>query len=461
MKYLTILVILIGASGAFAQAERHTVSAWTKEIKAKDRPTRLVEDVLGFRPSNEAAALGRFGGLAGKTLKASGFFRVERVGPRWWMIDPEGHPYFNIAATSVSVAQTSNTLSTAFASRFKDEADWREQTITLLRDHGFTATGPWSNDSVLSASPKRLPYAMNLNFMHAYGKSRGVTKMGSGHVNYANDCILAFDAEFESFCDEHARTLAQTKDDPYLVGYFSDNEMPFKLNAFDLFLKLDDIKHAGRIAAERLMTERHGATWDAAAITDEDRQAFMDRLADRYFGCVAKAIRKHDPNHLYLGSRFYSTDRRNPALMRAAGRHVDVISYNLYGSWTPGEQVAQFAEWSGRPVIISEFYAKGEDSGMNNASGAGWTVATQDHRGQFYENYALSLIESRACVGWHWLRYIDNTSDDTKADASNRDSNKGLLNSRFEPYAPLLTRMQRLNRNAYALAEHFDRQPQQ
>jgi prepilin-type processing-associated H-X9-DG protein len=145
-------------------------------IKAKDRPT-AGRECPGFRPSNEAAALGRFGGLAGKTLKAKGFFRVERVGPRWWMIDPEAILH-HIAATSVSVAQSSKTLSTAFASRFKDEADWREQTITLLRDQGFTATGPWSNDSVLSASPKRLPYAMNLNFMHAYGKSRGVTKMG-------------------------------------------------------------------------------------------------------------------------------------------------------------------------------------------------------------------------------------------------------------------------------------------
>lgn len=458
MSYRAIALFLLVLTAA-AAAETRSVSAWTKDIKARERPTRLVEDLPGFQPSSDPLPLGRFGGLNGRTLKATGFFRVERVGQRWWMIDPEGHPYFNIAATSVNVAQSSKTLSTAFASRFKDEADWREQTIALLREHGFTATGPWSNNGVLSASPQPLPYAMNLNFMATYGKRRGVTKMGTGHVNYANDCILAFDPEFESFCDEHARTLTQAKDDPYLVGYFSDNEMPFKLNALELFLKLEDPKHAGRVAAERLMAERRGANWNVSAITDDDRQAFMERLADRYFGCVAKAIRKHDPNHLYLGSRFYSTDRRNPALMRAAGRNVDVISYNLYGSWDPGEQVAQWAEWSGRPVIISEFYAKGEDSGMNNASGAGWTVATQDHRGQFYENYVLSLIESRACVGWHWLRYIDNTSDDTKADASNRDSNKGLLNARFEPYAPLLARMQKLNRNAYALAEHFDRRP--
>jgi hypothetical protein len=70
--------------------------------------------------------------------------------------------------------------------------------------------------------------------------------------------------------------------------------------------------------------------------------------------------------------------------MRAARAARDVISYNLYGRGRRASRWRSFAEWSGRPVIISEFYAKGEDSGMYNASGAGWTVATQDHRGAVF-----------------------------------------------------------------------------
>ena len=234
--------------------------------------------------------------------------------------------------------------------------------------------------------------------------------------------------------------------------------MPFRLDALDLFLK-NDPADAGRAAAEQLMAKRHGATWDAKDVTEEDRQAFMELLADRYFGVVVRAMRKHDPNHLYLGSRFYGTDHRNPALLRAAGRHVDVISYNLYGVWSPGaERIGPWERLSGRPILITEFYAKGEDSGMNNKSGAGWTVATQAQRGAFYQNFALSLIESKVCVGWHWLRYVDNASDDS-ADASNRDSNKGLLNGRLEPYEPLLGRMKETNRQAQALAAYFDGQP--
>ena len=42
-------------------------------------------------------------------------------------------------------------------------------------------------------------------------------------------------------------------------------------------------------------------------------------------------------------------------------------------------------------------------------------------------------------------------------DPSNRDSNKGIVNLRYEPYADLLAAMKSLNANIYALADYFDR----
>jgi len=80
-----------------------------------------------------------------------------------------------------------------------------------------------------------------------------------------------------------------------------------------------------------------------------------------------------------------------------------------------------------KPFLVTEFYAKGEDSGMPNHTGAGWLVHTQDDRGLFYENFVLALLESRACVGWQWFKYQDNDPDDPHAEASNRDSNKGIV----------------------------------
>jgi hypothetical protein len=52
---------------------------------------------------------------------------------------------------------------------------------------------------------------------------------------------------------------------------------------------------------------------------------------------------------------------------------------------------------------------------------------------------------------------MDNDPEDTKADPSNRDSNKGIVSNRFEPYGPLLDAMKRLNERTFRLIEHFDR----
>ena len=116
-----------------------------------------------------------------------------------------------------------------------------------------------------------------------------------------------------------------------------------------------------------------------------------------------------------------------------------------------------WARESGKPVIITEWYAKGADSGLANTSGAGWLVKTQRDRGLFYENFTLGLLESKNCVGWHWFKYIDNDPADTRSDPSNRDSNKGILSNRYEPYSPLLDSMKRINERAYGLLDHFDK----
>jgi len=77
--------------------------------------------------------------------------------------------------------------------------------------------------------------------------------------------------------------------------------------------------------------------------------------------------------------------------------------------------------------------------------------------GWFYQNFTLALLESKNCIGWHWFKYLDNDPDDLTTDPSNRDSNKGIVNLRYEPYAELMAAMKSLNANIYALADYFDR----
>ena len=151
-----------------------------------------------------------------------------------------------------------------------------------------------------------------------------------------------------------------------------------------------------------------------------------------------------------------SSDKDRPEIFREIGPYVDVISVNHYSQWTPDiTRIRMWEQQSGRPVIITEFYVKGEDSGMPNNTGAGWVVRTQNDRGLFYQNFILALLESKVCVGWHWFKYADNDPD-SNPDPSNIDSNKGIVSNRYEPYNDLLDDMLLINQRAQKLAEWFD-----
>jgi hypothetical protein len=110
----------------------------------------------------------------------------------------------------------------------------------------------------------------------------------------------------------------------------------------------------------------------------------------------------------------------------------------------------------GRPFIVTEFYAKGDDSGFKNTTGAGWLVATQPDRAAFYQHFVLGLLESKGCAGWHWFKYMDNDPEDLSTDPSNRDSNKGIVGIRYDPYRPLVEGMRAINAQIYRVADFFD-----
>lgn len=59
----------------------------------------------------------------------------------------------------------------------------------------------------------------------------------------------------------------------------------------------------------------------------------------------------------------------------------------------------------------------------------------------------------------HWFKYRDNNPLDLSTDPSNHDSNKGVVNWQFEPYAPLLQAMKEVNANAYRLVEYLSAHP--
>ncbi len=419
--------------------------------------TRTVELLSNFDASQPVPGLSKYGGNLNQKEKATGFFHVKKIGDRWWGIDPEGYRYINVALngiTSKGSAGTRNALKEIYGTK----ENWMKETIALLHDHGFNCAGSWSeHDAIIHANKsneRQLAYTINWSFMTSYGKKRGGTHQQAGHTGYPKDAIFVFDPDFVTFCDAHAKQLIKYRDDPNLFGHFSDNEMPFSIKALDNYLSLPESEH-GRKAAEQWLKDQHITKEE---ITQHHREQFMALVGEKYFSIVSKAIKKYDPNHMYIGARFYSSEKHQEHFMRAIGKHLDIISNNYYNHWTPdSSHMVEWTAWTGKPFIITEYYTKGEDSGMGNTSGAGWIVRTQKDRGLFYQNYNLALLESKNCVGWHYFKYQDNDPTAKGVDPSNVDANKGIVSNRYVPWSPMLDKMKALNVQVYNLTYYFDK----
>lgn len=371
--------------------------------------------------------------------EGTGYFRVEQINGIWALIDPEGYVFISIGVNSVN--DGGRHLRKQFNARFNDSSEWLEHVDGMMEDLHFNTYANWSDHEKLKVHER--PYVVRLNFIAAYGKQKGLAKMGYGQFQFEDDLMPVFDRDFEAFAMEQAEQFSKYADDPYLLGVFSDNELPFSKvkGCIQRYLTLEP-QDEGRRYAENWMAAQ-GIREDK--ITSEHDQLFMEQVFERYFSVVGGAIKTYLPNHLYLGTRFHGMALRNDALFRVAGKYVDVVSINYYHRWTPEyDRINKWADLAGKPLIITEWYAKSEDTGLDNTEGAGFLVETQQARAYFYENYTLGLLRNRNVVGWHWFRYIDDLKQGVEA-------NKGILKQNFEPYEELADSMRSINQHAYSL----------
>jgi len=467
---ICIVAGLLHATNAGAQSTgEKTPGPRYVRVKVKRKPTdrdwtlrdtRTIELLDGFLPGLKKIQRSSYGGRAGRKVQATGFFHPEKIAGRWWLVDPDGNLFINVGLCSVNIGRSRISRKPAL-DKFGTPEKWAEFTTKLLAEYGCNGTGAWTDTQLLSSAEKRPVYTLSWNFMGSFGRAKKLAWQEPGHLGYPNRCIPVFHPDFEKFCDDYAEQLAATKDDPWLIGHFSDNELPVISDMLDRSLQLDtsnpDLRY-GYEAAQKWLDKRKGKKAGPKDITDADRQAFLEYALDRYFRITTNAIRRYAPNHLCLGPRLHGRSLSLPHVFRVAGRYLDVIAINYYGAWGPDPQkMEMWANESGRPFMITEFYAKGHDSGLPNNTGAGWLVPTQTDRARFYQHFTMGLLESRSCVGWHWFKFRDNNPEDLSTDPSNRDSNKGIVNYQYEPYLALLEKMKILNTEVYALIDYFDR----
>lgn len=429
--------------------------------------------------------------------RATGFFHAEKREGHWWLIDPAGKPFISKGVDAVNIVpdQARGTDRSPYQEasllKYGTNERWREAVAERLLGLGFNTVGAWSDPELakFEFGGRKLAFAPVVDFVNRY-------VLEKSHARAWEKGIFpdVFDPEFEAFARKHAKErCAKAKDNPELLGWFTDNELRWgadwrgKDELLPLFLGLP-VGAPGRQVALQVLRERHSdvlrfddvwqksyLTWDAVEeagpipaprftrrvsrrgeddsepLTSSidpkreayvaDCEAFVEKVAERYFQVTSDAIRDADPNHLVLGCRFAYV----PAapVIAAAARHVSVISFNCYAKdprWAIGKYAA-----SGKPLLIGEFCFRGRDSGLPNTKGSGPLVPNQVDRASGFSQYVRLALDDPNVVGYHWFAHADEPADG-RADGEN--SNTGLVDIRDRLYEVLARRMARVNGEA-------------
>jgi hypothetical protein len=223
LAFLTISAALTLAATA-ETAENAALTTRAAKMKPdaewREFPTRLVGSLPGYQQTTDSAR-STFGGRKTQRRAATGFFRTEKSGRRWWLIDPEGYPFIHVGVVAVACPPLSGPLKRQLPESITTKETWAAATQKLLHANGFNGIGAWSDTDSLRTGAKPVAYTKIWNFMSSYGRKRGGIYQKAGHMGYPKDCIFVFDPEFPAFCDQHAKQLAADKNDPWLLGHFS------------------------------------------------------------------------------------------------------------------------------------------------------------------------------------------------------------------------------------------------
>lgn len=253
------------------------------------------------------------------------------------------------------------------------------------------------------------------------------------------------------------------RDDPWLVGWFSDNELAWwgswGKNGYGLYDKVLELseEHTAHRALVDFMAGRGRSPSEA---TEKDKGDFAGLVADRYFAAASEAFRAADPNHLYLGARFAVPQLTPDQVFEVAGRYCDVVSVNIYpwadlkrnvvreddpvGMITLADQLKRIHRLSGRPVLVTEWSFSSLDSGLPCDRGVGARYSTQVERAHAAALCARTLLALPFSLGYDFFMYPDepSTADSTE------NMNYGLVAANDEPYEVMTKMFTRLNAEA-------------
>jgi hypothetical protein len=381
-------------------------------------------------------------------------FTLSRDGDQWWLRSPDGQRFFSVGVCVVTpgavVRESFNPTNPGYAAwqHHPSDSAWADATLKRLREWRFDTIGAWSHHNNLITSPHML---------------RGLTPVLHVGSTAGAPWWDMWDPKITQRMDDVARAqILPVRDDPRLIGYYTDNEMGW-WNAALFQMALDQAPTSGqRQRLIKLLRDTYANDWQKLladfdpevadsfdALDQKGRlwlrpdgngvkvmRRFLALAASRYYQLVHDIIRKYDRRALILGDRYQSF--YYPEVAQAAAPYVDAMSSNLNAIWHDGLfprfQMDTLHDLTSKPIFVSEFYAAAtvNRTGNRNSRGIFPVVGTQRERAAALTTTLNSLARLPYVVGVDWFQYFD---EPRHGRHDGEDFNFGLVDIYDKPYA--------------------------
>jgi hypothetical protein len=434
------------------------------------------------------AKFSNYGGWKERQWEATGFFRTQHDGKRWWLVDPAGHPFWSVGPDCVrpdagaytkgieslfewlpwrddpnprfeknsDFSFTIANLARAFGNDW--QAQWEKLTGNLFRQWGFNTIANWSTEML--GQRLQMPYV------------RTMSGFPSTEHFVFRDFPDVFSPQYADNAHKWAQQLSDTRDDAFLIGYFLGNEPNWGFGDYNIAEFL--LAHPQRLASKTKLieflrrrynddAEAWSSAWHKAFATFEelyspiehasrlsemaanDLQEFTKVLVREFLRVPSLACREVDPDHLNLGIRWAWV--ASEAFYEGA-EFCDVFSINCYALQPNPLEIARHSARTAKPVMIGEFHAGALDVGLPSTGLRG--MANQTERGHFYSWYIEHGAEIPELVGAHYFQWLDQPA---LGRFDGEACNIGLIDTCFQPYVAMLEAARRTHERLYEVAD--------
>jgi len=435
---------------------------------------------------------------AGPQLESSGWFRTEKVGDKWWMVDPEGRLFWTTGMNCMY--STSGISGIEGREKYFEGLPSKDSPLAQFYDQGKWSSHGFYKDKV----PFKAFQFYQSNLYQKYGEDwlekyrknihtrlkswgfntigfvsdNGATKMQQtpyvGTVWIRNTPVIdgsggywgkfhdVFDPEFRLAVRESMESQQEGAGDPYCLGYFVDNELswgdigslsvgalksPASQPAKIEFINDLKKKYSEIINLNESWDSKH-TSWNelltsvsvpTTKIAKEDLANFYSKIALTYFRIIKEELNRIAPNQMYIGCRFAWSN--NEPTLKAAAKYCDVVSFNKYEYSVENVSMPKGVD---KPIMIGEFHFGALDRGSLHVGVK--AAKSQKHRGQLYQDYMKSALANPQIVGAHWFQYLDEA---TSGREDGENYNVGFVSIADTPYSELIDGARKVTYSLY------------